>query len=75
MVNTDFQRTTGFEQAFFDITPNSHDLTGSFHLRSQMTFSMFKLIKRKTWNFSYHIVQSWFKHGISCACDRIDNFI
>ena len=70
-----FQRTDGLHKSPFEVTADAHHLTGSFHLCSECPLCTDKLVKRKSGNLNYTIIQHRLKAGISLSCNCIGYLI
>ena len=60
---SDFQRTDGFQQTFFEAPADAHDLAGRLHLRAQRIVGVRKLVEGEARHFRHHIIQCRLKRG------------
>ena len=69
MINSNFQRTNGFQETLFQRRADAHNLTGCFHLCSKDIGSGCEFIKREPREFCHDIIQTW-GNGCCTASDR-----
>ena len=69
------QRTDCLHKSAFKVMADTHNLTGSLHLRSQCSLGSNEFIKWKSRNLNYTVIKHRLKACISLTCDRIRNLI
>ena len=75
VVNADFQGADGFEQSPFKATVESHDFTGSLHLRAQCLIGEGEFFKGPARKFDDAVIQGRFKASRRLARDGIGNLV